>query len=486
LITESLLIALAGGVLGVGVGYGGVRLFQQIRIPTDLPVTLSIQLDQRVLLFSLAVAVFSVFLFGLIPAMQTTRVDLAGAMKTGDAAASGKGRLWGRRFLVGCQVAVSLVLLTVSVFIYRGFHRELTTNQGFRKDHLLMMSFDPSLVHYSDAQIEQFYKKVVERARSVPGVKSVALASSVPMSVEGDAAAIVPEGFQFPAGKDNAIVFANRVDEHYFDTMGVPLVRGRGFRETDTDKTPRVAVVNEQFAEHYWPGQEAIGKRLRVLDPKEPNSPWVEIVGVTKTGKYLWIAEKPMDFLYLPSRQHPRSNMILVSESAGNSASLAAPLRDVVRGLDANQPIFNVRTMEEFYDMRVVSTGNVIVQIVAAMGMMGLVLAIVGLYSLGAYAVSRRTREIGIRMAIGASRGAVLGMSLRQSLSPALFGVLAGLAASGFSEKLLKAVFPAHSQADVAAYLMVTPALIAIALLAAYVPARRASRVDPMRALRYE
>jgi putative ABC transport system permease protein len=487
LITESLLVALAGGVLGMGVGYAGVLLFQQIQIPTDLPLTLSFHLDQRVLLFSLAVAVFSVFLFGLIPAMQTTRVDLAGSLKAGDTAVAGRSRLWGRRFLVGCQVAVSLVLLTVSAFMYRGFHYALTANQGFRKDHLLMMSFDPSLVHYGDTQTEQFYKNVAERARTVPGVKSAALASTVPMSVEGDAAAIVPEGFQFPAGKENVTVFANRVDENYFDTMAVPLVRGRGFHETDTANAPRVAVVNEQFAQHYWPGRDAIGKRLRVVDPKEPNSAWVEIVGVAKTGKYLWIAERPMDFLYLPRRQYPRSQMVLLAESAGDPAGLAAPLREVVRGLDATQPIFNVRTMEEFYDMRVVSTGNVIVRIVAAMGFMGLALAVVGLYSLGAYAVSRRTREIGIRMAIGASRGAVLAMSLRQSLAPALCGVLAGLAASVFSERMLNAVFPAHTgQTDITAYLLVTPALIAIALLAAFIPARRASQVDPMRALRYE
>jgi predicted permease len=371
--------------------------------------------------------------------------------------------------------------------MYRGFHYELTTSQGFRTDHLLMMSFDPGLLHYSDAQTEQFYKNVAERARAVPGVKSVALASTVPMSVENDAAVIVPEDFQFTAGKENATVFANRVDENFFDTMAVPLVRGRGFRETDATNAPRVAVVNEQFAQHYWPGQGAIGKRLRVVDPKEPNSPWVEIVGVAKTGKYIWIAEQPTDFLYLPRRQYPRSRMVLLAESAGNPASLAAPLREVVRGMDASQPIFNIRTMEDFYDMRVVSTGNVIVPIVAAMGVMGLGLAVVGLYSLGAYAVNRRTRKIGIRMAIGASRGAVRAMALRQSLMPALFGVLAGLGGSVFSEQMLNAVSPAHTGAtDITAYLLVTPTLIAIALLAAYVPARRASRVDPMRALRYE
>ena len=305
LITESLLVALAGGVLGIGVGYLGVMVFRQIQIPTDLPITLSFQLNPRVLFFSLAVALFSVLLFGLIPALQTTRVDLASAMKTGDAAASGRRRLWGRGFLVGCQVAVSLVLLTISAFMYHGFRRELASNQGFRKDHLLMMSFDPSLVHYSEAQTQQFYKQLVERSRSAPGVRAVALASSVPMSPEADAAEVVPEGYQFPPGKDNAVVFASRVDENFFETMGVSLLRGRGFRETDSTDTPRVAVVNEQFAQHYWPGQDALGKRLRVQDAKNPNSPWVQIVGITATGKYLWIAEPPTEFLYLPVPAEP-------------------------------------------------------------------------------------------------------------------------------------------------------------------------------------
>jgi len=209
-------------------------------------------------------------------------------------------------------------------------------------------------------------------------------------------------------------------------------------------------------------------------------------VGVAKTGKYLWIAEPPTEFLYLPYRQNERSRMVLVSESVGESAGIAGPLREMVRGLDADQPIFDVRTMEEFYDMRVVSTGNTILEIVAGMGLMGLILAMVGLYGLGAYAVSRRTREIGIRMAIGASRRAVLQMTLRRGLTPALYGLAAGLVASVFAERLLKAVFPTHTQTDIAVYLVVVPMLLAITILAAYVPARRASRVDPLNALRYE
>jgi putative ABC transport system permease protein len=489
LITESLLIALAGGAIGIGVGYAGILLFQQIQVPSDLPIQLPFMLNTRVLFFSMAVAISSVFLFGLIPAVQTARADLAVAMKTGDAATAGRPRVWGRSFLVGSQVAAALVLLTVWAFMYRGFQRTLAAGQGFRTDHLLMMSFDPSLVHYDAPKTEQFYKQLLERSRAVPGVKSVALTSAIPMSTQADAAAVAPEGFQFTKGKENVIVFASHVDEHYFDTMAVSILRGRGFRETDSTETPKVAVVNEQFAQHYWPGQDAMGKRIQVFD-QDKNSKntkdWVEIVGIAKTGKYLWVAEPPTEFIYLPWRQNPRNHMILVAESMGDPSALAAPLREVVQGLDRDQPMFGVRTMEEFYRMRVITTSHVIVETVGGMGLMGLVLATIGLYSLGAYAVSRRTREIGIRMAIGAAQSSVLLMTLRRSLVPALWGLAAGIAASFFAEKLMRTVFPTHTNVDLAAYFLVVPALLAITALAAYIPARRASQVDPLIALRYE
>jgi predicted permease len=485
LLTESLLIAVAGGLLGILVGYGGVAVFRQMQIPTDRPEAFSFGLDQRVLFFSLAVAVFSVFLFGLIPALQATRVDLTRAMKAGDTAVAGGRRLGGRSVLVAAQVAVAMALLTVALTMYRWFHAELAVGQGFRTSHLLMMTFDPGLVNYDRSQTEQFYKQVVERTRAVPGVKSVALASTVPMSVENDTATVIPEGFQLPKGKKNVIVFAARVDESYFDTLGIELVRGRAFRETDTTSTPRVAIVNEQFAQHYWPGRDAIGKRFQVMDRKNGN-PWAEIVGITKTGKYFSIAEGPTDFVYLPSRQSPHSRMVLLAESSGDPAALAAPLRQVVRGLDSNLPIFNVRTMEEFFDMRVIGPGNTILEIVAGLGGMGLLLAMVGLYGLSSYAVARRTREIGIRMAIGASQGAVLTRTLLEGLTPALFGLAAGVVLGPLAEWWMKAVFPGIAHADIVSYFLVTPVLLAVTLLAVFIPAWRAARVQPVQALRHE
>jgi predicted permease len=485
LLTESLLIALAGGALGLAVGYGAIRLFQQIRLPTDLPVALTFQLDRRTLVFSFIVAVLSAVLFGVAPAVQTSRADLTTIMKGGESMVRQRRR-WGRSLLVAGQVAVSVVLLVLAAFMYRGFQAQLSSGPGYRTDHLLMMSFDPSLVHYSQDEARRFYLQLAERARSVPGVKSVALASAVPMATDGlNAANVLPEGYQLPVGKETLTLFSARVDEHYFDTIGIPIVRGRGFREEDSTDAPRVAVVNEQFAQHYWPGKDPIGKRFQLRD--RGASTWIAIIGVAKTAKYVWLAEPPTEFVYLPYRQNPQAKMVLLTESAGDPSSLAAPLRNVVQGLDRTQPVFNVRTMDEFYQMRTITIFNVIIGTIGAMGTMGLGLAIVGLYGLMAYATSRRTKEIGIRMAIGAGRSAVLRMVLRQGLVLAIAGLVVGLLAGAGAERLLQAAFPSGDNSfHPMALVIVAPIVLAATFVAAYLPARRAARVDPMTALRYE
>jgi predicted permease len=484
LVTESLLIAIAGGVVGLGVGYAGMRLFRQIEIPTDLPVTLAFRMDRRALLFGLAVAVVSAVVFGLVPAIQATRTDLTAVMKATDTVASGRRRRWGRAVLVGGQIAVSVVLLVVAMFMYRGFRQNMAGGPGFRTDHLLMMSFDPTLMHYSEDQSRRFFEQVAERARAVPGVKAATMTSSVPMANDINTLTVAPEGFQFQQGKENVTVLAAMVDEHYFSTLGIPLVEGRNFRVDDDENAPRVAIANQHFVQHYWPGQDALGRRFRLNDAAKS---WVEIVGVAKDSKYIFVAEAPSDFLYIPHRQRRQRDMVMVAQSVGDSASLAAPLREVVRGLDPNLPIFNVRTMEEFYRMRAVSIFNVLITIVAAMGLMGLGLAIIGLYGLVAFAAARRTREIGIRMAIGATQVTVLRMVLRQGFVLALVGLVIGLAASVGAGELLAAAFPTgDDQRDLMALVLVAPFALAVTILAAYIPARRASRVSPMQALRYE
>jgi putative ABC transport system permease protein len=483
LVTESLIIAIAGGVLGLSVGYAGMMLFRQVEIPSDLPIMLTFQLDRRALLVSLAAAVASALVFGLVPAIQASRTDLMSVMKAGDAVAPGRRRRWGRAVLVTGQVAVAVVLLAVATFMYRGFTRSLTSGPGYRVDHLFMMRLDPELVRYSDAQSRQLIEQVAEQARAVPGVRSVTITTAVPMANGTiDAMTIAPEGVQFPPGKTSVTTLCSKVDEHYFETLNIPIVEGRNFTRHDDAGTARVAIVNEHLARHYWPNTPAIGKRFRL---EEADKAWVEVVGVAKTTKYVFVAESASDFVYVPYRQNRAPEMSLVAWSIGDPGALAAPMRGIVTRLDANVPVFDVRTMEELYRMRAVTTARVLITTVGGMGLMGLSLSIVGLYGLVAYAASRRTREFGIRVAIGASRPAVLRLVMRQGLTLALVGLGIGLVASIGAGRAMSAVFPTGaSPHDTVALTIVAPVVLAVTLVAAYIPARRASRINPVEALR--
>ena len=483
LVTESLLIAIAGGAVGLGVGYAGMLLFRQIEIPTDLPIALGFEMDRRALLFSLLVSLASALLFGLVPALQSARADLTAIMKAGDSVAPGRRRRWGRTLLVGGQVAVSVVILAVALFMYRAFARELSFGPGYRTDHLLLMNVDTSLVHYTDPQSEQFFKGFADGAREIPGVVDASLTTAVPMLNDSlGSEAVIPEGYTFPPGKDSATVLVSYIDERYFDVMNIPLLRGRNFSVNDDANGAKVAIINEQLAKHYWPNQDPIGKRLRTVDEREEP---IEVVGLAKTSKYIFIAEPPTEFVYFAYRQKTQPRMAIVAHAAGDSAGLSGPLREVVHRLDANMPIFNVRTMEALYRMRAISIFNVLIGTVASLGLMGLGLAIVGLYGLVAYAVSRRTREIGIRMAIGANRRDVLRLVLRHGLLLAGVGLAVGLVASVGAGRVLDAVF-GDNERDFGALLLVIPIVASVTSLAAYIPARRAARIQPTHALRHE
>jgi predicted permease len=315
-------------------------------------------------------------------------------------------------------------------------------------------------------------------------VRSAALISNVPMAGL-DSIDIVAEGHEPSSGKKAPPELGAYVSDGYFGTMGIPILAGRGFLESDREKTPLVAVVNEYAAKHCWPKGNAVGKRLHL---GTTTGPLIEIVGVAKASKVTWIAEPPQDFVYLPFRQHLRSTMTLVTESnAQDAATLAPVLRDVVRSLDPDMPVFDVRTMHELYTQRAVKLPNIITQVVAGMGLMGLILAMVGLYGLVAYSVSRRTREIGIRMAIGADRRTVVWMVLRQGLALGAAGVAVGLVASFFACRLAtSSVLVSFDRLDPWVFAVLPLLLLVVTVLASWAPARRASLVDPMRTLREE
>ncbi len=486
LLTESLILASLGGLAGIAIGYGFVEWFhtkQSIVMMTDLPVSLPFRMDTRVLLASLALTALSALLCGLAPALQSTRVDLVSGLKSADADVPGRKRLWGRNVLVVAQVAASLMLLTASFLMVRGFQHTLLEGTGFVKDHLLMTTFDPRLMQYNAAQTKQFYKLLAERVREVPGVESEALTQNIPLGQDDfDDVAFVPDGFQMPRDRENFNSTMDTVDEGYFETLGIPILRGRGFLGSDTMDAPRVAIVNEQFAKHYWPREDAVGKHIRL---EGPAGRLVEIVGVVETIKYQ-PASRPMDFVYMPLAQHPIARMVLMLRSSGDPLQLLQPVKDVVRTLDANLPMLQTRTYQDFYLNQAVRGPRIAIDLVGTMGAVGLLLALAGLYGLVAYNVSRRTREIGIRMALGAANSDVLRLVMGKGLVLVGIGTAIGLALGLAVEQLMNSMLFHVGGVDMVAYVVIVPSLFLVTMLAAYVPARRASQIAPTRALRYE
>jgi putative ABC transport system permease protein len=483
LLTESVILSLIGGALGLVFAYGGIRFLQTIQIPTDLPIVIGVQLDRRVLMFSFLAAMASALFFGLLPALQSVRTELVPALKAADQGFTAKRRTIGRNILVVAQVALSMALLVAAGMLIDAVRKTLTMNPGFRTDHLLTMEFDTSLVRYTEEQTREFYRNLKERAQAAPGVKSVGMVSVIPFSPNQMGLTVIPEGYQFPKGAESAEVGDAVADENFFSTMQTGIIRGRAFTANDKADSPRVAIVNQEFANTYWPHQDPIGKRMHLHNK---TGPWVEVVGLTKTNKYYFIAEPPMAFLYVPFAQEQNGRMSLLVESYGDPAALATPLREIVRGIDANQPVYNVRTIENFYKMRATSVAMMITEVVAAMGFLGLTLALVGLYGLIAYTVSRRTQEIGIRMAIGASKVDVLKMVLGQGVVLVASGIVVGSVLSFAVARMLTVGLVGLGTPNPMTYFIVPAALLLITMIACYIPARRASLIDPIRALRYE
>jgi putative ABC transport system permease protein len=486
LLTESLILAILGGAAGVAIGYGVIEWFHSkdtIIFATELPVAVPFQMDKRVLLLCVGLSVLSAFLCGLAPALQSTRVDLVNALKSADVDVPGRKRLWGRNMLVVAQVATSLMLLTASFLMARAFQHDLLVGTGFTKDHLLMTSFDPRLIQYNATQTQQFYKLLAERMRETPGVQSAALTQNIPMGTdEFDGVTFVPDGFTMPPDRANFTAAMDTIDEGYFQTMGVPILRGRAFSATDTAAAPRVAIVNTHFAKHYWPGGDAVGKRIR-LD-NSAGVP-VEIVGVAETIKYQTMSD-PMDFVYMPLAQHPVARMVLMLRSSGDPLQLVQPVKDEVSSLDPNLPLLHTQAYEEFYLNQAVRGPQIAIDLVGTMGLVGLLLAVAGLYGLVAYNVSRRTREIGIRIALGALRADVLRLVMGKGFVLVAIGTGLGLVMGFALERLMNSMLFNSGGVDVVAYLIVVPSLFLVAMLAAYVPARRACRIAPTQALRYE
>ena len=307
-------------------------------------MTIPFRMDARLLLASLALSFVSALRCGLAPALQSTRADLVNGLKAADVDAPGRKRLWGRNVLVVAQVSMSLMLLTAAFLMARSFQHSVLQGSGFAKEHLLMARFDPRLVQYNAAQTQQFYKLLGERVRVAPGVQSVGLTQNPPLGLDDfGRLAFVPDGFQMPRDRDNFTSTMDTVDEGYFETLRIAMLRGRGFLPSDTADAPRVAIVNEQFAKHYWPGGDAVGQHIR-LD-NSAGTP-VEIVGVAQTIKYSsGPSGRDIDFVYLPLAQHPVTRMVLLVRTAGDPLQLVKPVKDVVRTLNPNLPMLETQVL---------------------------------------------------------------------------------------------------------------------------------------------
>jgi predicted permease len=484
LLTESLLLAVLGCGAGLVFAYGGILFVQRFKFATDLPLVIAPQLDARVLGFSVLAGALSAVLCGVVPAWQSLKTQVVSSLKSAEPGNTARKKTGGRSALVVAQVALSMTLLVAAGLLLDGFRKALLLDPGFRTTHLLRMSTDTSLAGYGPEQTRLFYRRLIERVHAVPGVVSATLTTGVPLEGWGWTQPVIPDDYRFLEGQRSAAIFSAAVDEHYFSTMRIGLARGRAFTVRDSADAPRVAIVNEELAKRYWPGKNPVGKRLRIA---ATGSPWLEIVGVTTTSKYVFIGERPRPFFYIPVEQVDRPNLtILVETVSPDAAALVAPVRELIRGLDANLPVYDAVSFSAFYAQRAIGLPLTITQMVGAMGLLGLTLSIIGLYGLVAYSVARRTREIGIRMAIGAGRRAVLAMVLRQGLALSLVGIAFGSVASAGVARLLSAAMAGLGRPSLFTYIVVPLILVALTLLASYIPARRASLVDPLRALRDE
>ncbi|MFN7939364.1 MAG: ABC transporter permease [Bryobacteraceae bacterium] len=482
LLTESLVLSFAGAALGVGMAYGSVQLLSRFQLPTDTPIVLAPQVNGRVLFFALAVSVAAALLFGLAPALRAVNLDILSSLRAGEGRTASAGRNWGRSVLVSAQVAVSLVLLVTTGILFKAFRSMLVLRPGMQTNQLMMFEFDTSLSGYSAERSRVFFDNLMEGVRTLPGVRSAALTRAIPFRPNFTEMPIVPEGYEFAKNETSVLVTTNSIGNDYFRTLETKLVAGRVFDNRDTASTAPVGIVNQEFARRFWPGQDAIGKRLRIGEEGR----WVQVVGVAETGKYLVLTEAPTPYVYVPYEQRPERRMALLVRTEGDPASLTQPVREIVHTVDPNQPVFNVRPFAEFYEQGVLGMARITMEMVGVLGLIGFGLALVGLYGLIAYTVSRRTREIGIRMAIGAGRTGVVAMVMRQALVLVGAGVAGGMALCVPVYRLMETALVGVGGASLWMLVFVPMLLVVTAACACGVPALRAARIDPLAALRQD
>jgi len=485
LLTESIVLALFGGVGGLMLGVWASGAIASLLPASRFPVSLDFSFDWRVFAYAMGAALLTGTLVGLWPALRAGRADVSGVLQgSGRSDTAGVSRHRLRSVLVVAQVGGSLVLLIVAGLFVRSLMRAQRADLGFDPDHVLNVTMDPREVGYDEARTKNFYRDLEARVRALPEVQSASLAFSVPMGTVNDGSSIYIEGHTLAPGQQPPVVIYNHVDAPYFDTMRIPLLRGRAFRENDDEKAPLVAIVNQTMAHQFWPNEDPIGKRFSV---KSATGPFVEIVGLTGNGKYVFIGWDREPYFYVPLAQNYMAYRTLQVRTSVLPETLTTQIQSEVRALDPNMPVSDVQTMRQS-----LSGGNgfFIFQIgailAAAMGIVGLTLAVVGVYGVVSFAASQRTHEIGIRMALGADRRDILRLMLRQGLVLVVGGVVAGALLAWALTRSMATLLVGVSPTDALTFVTATLLLGGIGLWACYVPARRAMNLDPMVALRYE
>ncbi len=488
LLTESLLLAGAGGLAGIGLGYLGVSFLHAIPIPSDFPISLGTEMDTRLLVFSVGISLATGIAFGLLPALRATRGDLASSIKAGDSGPARisilRGFVTGRNVLVTAQLALSVILLVISADCIRGFQAAWRIDPGFRVDHTLFFTLNPNIQQYDEAKTRDFYRKLTDRLRESGGVQAVSMSSSIPFSTNQSNRKYFAEGAQARPSGDAPGALSYKVDDRFFPLMETKLLRGRGIDSRDTATSPRVAVINELLAGKLFGKNDPLGRRFR-LDSAD--GPELQVVGVAKQGIYTYWAEPALEAVWTPFSQDYSSQMYIEMRTAAGPAAFAALVREQVHALDPGMPVFRISTMEAFFHDRAMLGPRLIAQIVTATGVMGLFMAVIGLYGVVAYAVSRRTREFGIRLAIGATPAGVMRLVLNQGAVLTAVGLAGGLALVIPIARKVVPNFVVGTDPLGAIVLLGVPTLLAVATLAAcWIPARRAARVSPTQALRQE
>jgi predicted permease len=486
LLTESLLLSMLGGSLGMLLTILFDRTLshglQELRIGVPIQIGLGLALDIRVFTFTLIAVTGATLLFGVVPAFKASRVTIGSALKE-EAASAGGSRSKQRtlKVLVVGQVAISLVLLICAGLSLRSMRNAFRVNPGFKADGVVTASFYPSLAGLNEAQSFSFYERLTDHVRSQPGVQSVGLGEGLPLTFVIQLSRCAPQGKDTGPIEQWQYVDRSGAGPGYFETMQIPILRGREFTEQDTSSSPFVVIVNQTLASLFWPGQNPVGQKVRF--PKDEK--YWEVVGVARDGKYRTLGESPRPFVYRPVQQQANPDLTLLARVSGDPRPVFAALRDAARQIDSKVPVMQLQSLEERMSISLLLP-RAGASLFGMLGLLGVTLASVGLYGVIAYTASQRTHEIGIRMALGAKPREILQLILRQGLLLALAGVAAGLAAALAMTRVLAIMLYGISATDVTTFAGVSLFLLLVVLLASYLPARRAMRIDPMVALRYE